>query len=75
MKEQITVSFTKDEWNAVCILVRRHLQGTNIEDVEEKRRKLNNLLQSYEREKKSLDRDQVITSIYTSILEKIDRSV
>ena len=75
MKEQINVSFTKEEWNAISVLVRRHLQGTNIEDFEEKRLRLKNLLQSYEREKNSLERDEIISKTYTSILEKIDTNI
>lgn len=75
MKEQIDVSFTKEEWNAISILVRRQLQGTNIEEFEEKRLRLKNILQSYEREKNSLERDEIISKTFASILDKIDTKI
>jgi len=73
MEEEISVTFTKDEWRAICVLVRNHMQGVNIEDLMEKRQKLRNLLASYERDQKMLDREEVITKTYHSILDKIDR--
>ena len=73
MEEVLSVSFTKDEWRAMALLVRNHMQGVNIEDLKEKRLRLKNLLNSYERDQKMLDREEIITKTYHSILDKIDR--
>ena len=72
MAEEISITFTREEWNAMRILVRNHMQGTNIEDLQEKRQKLKNLLASYERDKNMLDREEIMSKAYNSILDKIE---
>ena len=72
MSEEISISFTKDEWRALAFLVRNNMKGTNMEDLEEKRRRLQNLLSSYERDKNMLAREEMQTKTYKSILDKID---
>ena len=72
MSEEINISFTKDEWRAISVLVRNQIKGVNIDDFEEKRQKLKNLLASYEREKTMLNREEVYAKTYHSILGKID---
>ncbi len=75
MSETMNVEFTKDEWRAVSVLIRHHMKGTNIEDLNEKRQKLKTLLASYERERGQLEREEIISKTYQSILDKIDRKV
>lgn len=72
MNGEISISFTKDEWRALAFLVRNNLKGTNLEDLEEKRRRLQNLLMSYERDKNMLAREEMQAKTYKSIIEKID---
>jgi hypothetical protein len=72
MAEEISITFTRDEWNAICVLVRNNMQGANLEDLKEKRLKLKGLLDSYERDRKMLDREELITKTYHSILDKIE---
>lgn len=49
------------------------MKGTNIEELNEKRQKLKTLLASYERERGMLEREEIISKTYQSILDKIDR--
>jgi len=72
MDEEISITFTKDEWRALAFLARNNMKGTNIEDLEEKRRRLQNLLASYERDKNMLIREEMQAKTFKSIIEKID---
>ena len=72
MVEEISVTFTKEEWRALSFLARNNLKGSNLEDLEEKRRRLQNLLASYERDKNNLVHEELRAKTYKSILDKID---
>ena len=72
MEEEISITFTRDEWRALEFLIRHNMKGTNLEDLEEKRRRLQNLLASYERDKSMLASEEMQAKTFKSILDKIE---
>lgn len=72
MAELIELKFTRDEWRAIAVLARQYNNKSGIEALNEKKQKLKNLLDSYEHGLKLLEREELISKTYQSILDKID---
>ena len=73
MDEEISISFTKDEWRAVSVLIRQHIKEIKLGDVDERKQKLKAMIVSNERELNQLNREEVGTKHFLSIIDKIDK--
>ena len=73
MNEEISISFTKDEWRAVSVLIMRHIKSLKLEDVSEQKQELSSKINSYQRALEQLNRDEIGIKNFVEINEKIDK--
>jgi hypothetical protein len=75
MTDEINVKFTKQEWMTIESVVRKQMTRESLNDLEDKKLRLKGLCSSYEREKSSLERDELVAKNFHSILDKIDQII
>jgi hypothetical protein len=75
MSETVNMEFTREEWNALRQVIRRHARTTGENDLAEQKQKIQAKLNSCQMELNRLSQDEAETKTFLSIIDKIERKL